>query len=243
MNLIVDKEHGCIKDVSEINAVGHQVVHGGESFLDSVLITDNVKTTLRSLTDLAPLHNPANIAGIIAAEKLMPNIPQIAVFDTAFHSTMPKHAYLYAIPHSLYLRHKVRRYGFHGTSHKYISGRVAALMQKDISELKIVSCHLGNGASITAIKGGQSIDTSMASPLRSYDGNAVAYRSRSNLYIMDKEKLPANINSMQINIGSLWHCWCERQARYRTWCRRRMQWLESYDIFEYRIRKYTVPMY
>ena len=244
LNLIVDKEHGCIKDVSEINAVGHRVVHGGESFLDSVLITDNVKTTLRSLTDLAPLHHPANIAGIIAAEKLMPNIPQIAVFDTAFHSTMPKHAYLYAIPHSLYLRHKVRRYGFHGTSHKYISGRVAALMQKDISELKIVSCHLGNGASITAIKGGQSIDTSMGfTPL---EGLMMGTRSGdidpgAIFYIMDKEKLPvANINSMLNKHSGLYGIAGvsdmrdiergveEGDAMART----------AYDIFEYRIRKY-----
>lgn len=161
LNLLTHPEHGVLKSVSEIDAVGHRVVHGGESFSDSVLIDERTKEILDSLAELAPLHNPANVTGIRAAEKIMPGVPQVAVFDTAFHSTIPSHAYLYAIPYSVYQRHKVRRYGFHGTSHKYVSQRAAELMGKDIKDLKIISCHLGNGASIAAIKGGKSVDTSM----------------------------------------------------------------------------------
>ena len=161
LNLLVHPEHGVIDDLSAIDAVGHRVVHGGESFSESVLVKSDTKEILDSLAELAPLHNPANVMGIRAAEKLMPQTPQVAVFDTAFHSTIPAHAYLYAIPYSLYQKHKVRRYGFHGTSHLYVSHKAAEMIGRDIKELRIVSCHLGNGASITAVLGGKSVDTSM----------------------------------------------------------------------------------
>lgn len=161
LKLLIHPEHGCIDSLEAIDAVGHRVVHGGESFSESVLINEETKEILDSLAELAPLHNPANVMGIRAAEKLMPQTPQVAVFDTAFHSAMPPHAFLYAIPFNLYQKHKVRRYGFHGTSHQYVTERVAAMMERDIKELKIVSCHLGNGASIAAVSGGQSVDTSM----------------------------------------------------------------------------------
>lgn len=161
LNLLLHPEHGVLKNLEEIDAVGHRVVHGGESFSESVLIKPETKDILDSLAELAPLHNPANVMGIRAAERLMPHTPQVAVFDTAFHSTMPPHAYLYAIPFNLYQKHKVRRYGFHGTSHLFVTQKAAEMMGRDIKELKIVSCHLGNGASITAVAGGKSVDTSM----------------------------------------------------------------------------------
>ena len=151
----------CINDVSEIDAIGHRVVHGGEKFKSSCLITDEVINTLRELSPLAPLHNPAGILGIEAARKVFGNIPMVAVFDTAFHSTMPPKAYMYAIPYEYYEKYGVRRYGFHGTSHKYVAGRAAAMLGKPIEELKLISCHLGNGSSVTAIDGGKSVDTTM----------------------------------------------------------------------------------
>ena len=150
-----------IDDVSEINAIGHRVVHGGEKFKASCLITDEVINTLRELSPLAPLHNPAGILGIEAARKVFGNIPMVAVFDTAFHSTMPPKAYMYAIPYEYYEKYGVRRYGFHGTSHRYVSQKMAELMGKNIEDTKIITCHIGNGSSITAIKGGKVIDTSM----------------------------------------------------------------------------------
>ena len=155
-------EGKCINDVSEIDAIGHRVVHGGEKFKESCLITDEVIETIRELSPLAPLHNPAGILGIEAARKVFgPNIPMVAVFDTAFHSTMPPKAYMYAIPYEYYEKYGVRRYGFHGTSHRYVSQKMAELMGKNIEDTKIITCHIGNGSSITAIKGGKVIDTSM----------------------------------------------------------------------------------
>ena len=158
---LVSKEHGVIADMSEISAVGHRVVHGGELFSQSVVITDEVKKAVESCNDLAPLHNPANLIGIAACEKAMPGVPQVGVFDTAFHQTMPKEAYMYAIPYKYYENYKVRRYGFHGTSHRYVTQRAAAMLGKKPEDLKIITCHLGNGSSITAVKNGKSIDTTM----------------------------------------------------------------------------------
>ena len=154
-------EGKCINDVSEIDAIGHRVVHGGEKFKESCLITDEVIETIRELSPLAPLHNPAGILGIETARKVFGNIPMVAVFDTAFHSTMPPKAYMYAIPYEYYEKYGVRRYGFHGTSHRYVSARCAELMGKPIEELKLISCHMGNGSSICAIDGGKCVDTSM----------------------------------------------------------------------------------
>lgn len=161
LDALVDENHGVIKDMNEISAVGHRVVHGGEKYSGSVLINDDVMKALEECTHLAPLHNPPNIIGINACKELMPQTPMVAVFDTAFHQTMPKHAYMYALPYELYEKHGIRRYGFHGTSHRYVSKVAADLVGKDIKELKIVTCHLGNGASVAAIDGGKSVDTSM----------------------------------------------------------------------------------
>ena len=154
-------EGKCIDDISEINAIGHRVVHGGEKFKASCLITDEVINTLRELSPLAPLHNPAGILGIEAARKVFGNIPMVAVFDTAFHSTMPPKAYMYAIPYEYYEKYGVRRYGFHGTSHRYVAGEVAKVMGKPVEELRIINCHLGNGSSLAAIKYGKCVDTTM----------------------------------------------------------------------------------
>jgi len=159
---LLDEDHGVIGDISEINAVGHRVVHGGETFVNSVIIDENVKDAISDCAQIAPLHNPPNLMGISACEKLMgDNIPQVAVFDTAFHQTMPRKAYLYAIPYELYERYKIRKYGFHGTSHRYVSSRAAVILNKPISELKLITCHLGNGASVCAVLNGKSVDTSM----------------------------------------------------------------------------------
>ena len=161
VSMLLSENHGVIKDRSEIQAVGHRVVHGGERFSESILITKEMLAEIRSLIDLAPLHNPHNIRGINACMKTLPNIPQVAVFDTAFHHQMPPHAYVYGIPYILYKRYGIRRYGFHGTSHKYVSERAAAMMGKPLSELRLITAHLGNGCSITAIDKGKSVDTSM----------------------------------------------------------------------------------
>ncbi len=162
LKALVDEKNGVIASMKEIDAVGHRVVHGGEAFSGSVLITDEVMEALEACIPLAPLHNPANITGIKACVAVMgKDVPQVAVFDTAFHQTMPPVAYTYALPYEYYEQDKVRRYGFHGTSHKYVSQRAAAMLGKPIEELKLISCHLGNGSSITAIDGGKSVDTSM----------------------------------------------------------------------------------
>ena len=161
LDILVDAEFGVISSMDEIDAVGHRVVHGAEKFADSVLITPAVMEALEECAKIAPLHNPPNIQGIEACEAIMPKVPQVAVFDTAFHQTMPAEAFLYGLPYEAYTELGVRRYGFHGTSHKYVAQRVAELMGKHMSDLRIISCHLGNGSSVSAIKAGRSIDTSM----------------------------------------------------------------------------------
>ena len=161
LDALVDSKNGVIGSMKEIDAVGHRVVHGGEKFAKSVLITNEVMAAIEECNPLAPLHNPANIIGIKACQALMPSTPMVAVFDTAFHQTMPAAAYMYALPYEYYENDKVRRYGFHGTSHKYVTQRAAAMLGKPIKELKLISCHLGNGSSIAAVDGGKSVDTSM----------------------------------------------------------------------------------
>ncbi len=161
LNALVDPVNGVIHSMKEIDAVGHRVVHGGEKFSQSVVITGEVMAAIEECDPLAPLHNPANIIGIKACQALMPNTPMVAVFDTAFHQTMPPVAYTYALPYEYYTKDKVRRYGFHGTSHNYVAGRAAAMLGRPIEQLKLISCHLGNGSSVTAIDGGKSVDTSM----------------------------------------------------------------------------------
>ncbi|MGL4847934.1 MAG: acetate kinase [Clostridium sp.] len=177
LNALVDEKNGVIKSMDEINAVGHRVVHGGEKYSKSVIITEEVMKELEDCVKLAPLHNPPNIIGIEACTALMPNTKMVAVFDTAFHQTMPERAYMYALPYEIYEDHAVRKYGFHGTSHKFVSAEVARVMNKDIKDLKIITCHLGNGSSVAAIKGGECIDTSMGfTPL---DGIVMGTRTGS----------------------------------------------------------------
>ncbi|MBN8250693.1 acetate kinase [Priestia flexa] len=163
VQILVDKllSQGIIESYDEITGVGHRVVHGGEKFADSVLITDETLAEIEALSDLAPLHNPANVVGIKAFQAILPNIPAVAVFDTAFHQTMPEKSFLYSLPYEYYEDYGVRKYGFHGTSHKYVSERAAELLGRPVEQLRLISCHLGNGASIAAIEGGKSIDTSM----------------------------------------------------------------------------------
>ena len=161
IDALTDAETGVVKSLDEIGAVGHRVVHGGEKFASSVVITDEVKVAIEECNDLAPLHNPANLIGINACQKLMPGTPMVAVFDTAFHQTMPEKAYMYGLPYEYYDKYKVRRYGFHGTSHSFVSKRAAELAGKSYDDLKTVVCHLGNGASICAVENGKSVDTSM----------------------------------------------------------------------------------
>jgi acetate kinase len=158
---LIDPKVGLFKDRIEVDAVGHRVVHGGEKFSKSALITKGVKEVITDCFEIAPLHNPPNMTGILACESIFPGIPQVAVFDTAFHQTMTKQAYIYGLPYELYERYHIRKYGFHGTSHEYVSQRAATILKKDLKKLKMVTCHLGNGASIAAIKDGQSFDTSM----------------------------------------------------------------------------------
>lgn len=189
---LIHEDYGVIGSMDEIKAVGHRVVHGGERFSSSVLIDDEVMKAIEANIELAPLHNPANIMGINACRNVMPNTPMVAVFDTAFHQTMPRHAYIYALPYEIYEKYGLRRYGFHGTSHKYVSERAAKMLNKPIEELKIVSCHLGNGASICAVKYGKSIETSMGfTPLQ---GLCMGTRSGTIdpaviSFLMEKEKM------------------------------------------------------
>ncbi len=161
LDALLDQEKGAITSLSEIDAVGHRIVHGGEKFANSVVISDEVMEAIEECNDLAPLHNPANLIGIRACQSHMPGVPMVAVFDTAFHQTMPDKAYTYAIPYEYYENYKIRRYGFHGTSHSFVSKRLAELIGKDIKDTKMIICHLGNGSSITAVDGGKSVDTSM----------------------------------------------------------------------------------
>src|SRR6056297_4312957 len=172
---LLSEDHGVLEDMDQVEAVGHRIVHGGETFAESTIIDQQAIKKLEEVADLAPLHNPPNIMGIKVCKELLPDKPQVGVFDTAFHQSMPEKAYIYAIPYEYYKKYEVRRYGFHGTSHQYVANRAAELMDKDIKELKIITCHLGNGASITAVDKGKSVDTSMGmTPL---EGLAMGTRS------------------------------------------------------------------
>ena len=192
LDFLTDKEHGVIRDISEIAAVGHRVVHGGEEFSDSVIITEQVIKVIKAHFELAPLHNPPNLLGIQVAQKLLPNIKHVAVFDTAFHQTIPPSAYLYGLPYNFYKKDRIRKYGFHGTSHKYVALRTADILEKPLAKLKLITCHLGNGCSITAVKNGKSINTSMGfTPL---EGLLMGTRSGDIdpaiiFYLMHKKKL------------------------------------------------------
>ena len=192
LNSLIDEKIGCLQSLDEINAVGHRVVHGGEKFNQSVVITPEVKEMIVKCIELAPLHNPANLKGIEAIEQTLPSVPQVAVFDTAFHQTMPDEAYMYALPYELYEKYAIRRYGFHGTSHRYVSARVCEYLGVDPAQTKIITAHIGNGGSCTAVLNGKSVDTSMG--LTPVEGLMMGTRSGdldlgAATYIMDKENL------------------------------------------------------
>ncbi len=202
LEALVDKKHGAVNSMTEIAAVGHRVVHGGEEFNKSVLLNDTVMAGIKECIDLAPLHNPANIMGIEACKALMPDTPMVAVFDTAFHQTMPAENYIYALPYEYYEKYKIRRYGFHGTSHRFVSARAAEMLGNKSADFKVITCHLGNGSSLAAVKGGKCIDTSMG--LTPLEGLAMGTRS-GDLdpailpFIMNKEKLSADEMSAVLN--------------------------------------------
>ncbi|WP_028593575.1 acetate/propionate family kinase [Paenibacillus assamensis] len=245
LDKLTDAEVGVVKSIDEIEAVGHRVVHGGETFKGSVLVTSEVKAEIRRLFDLAPLHNPACMMGIKAAETNMPNVPQVCVFDTAFHQSMPARSYMYAIPQVLYKKHKIRRYGFHGTSHDYVSKQAAAVVNRPLEDLKIITCHIGNGGSLTAVEGGKSVDTTMGmTPL---EGLMMGTRS-GDLdpaivpYTMSKEDLTVNeVNSM-LNKHSGLQAISGTSSDMRE-IEEGMQNGEpnatlAFEMYEYRIRKY-----
>lgn len=202
LDTLVGKEYGCIKSLDEITAVGHRVVHGGEKFNQSVVITDEVIKEVKNCIDLAPLHNPANLKGIDTIKSLLPNVPQVGVFDTAFHQTMPASAYMYALPYEFYTKYGVRRYGFHGTSHRYVSMKAIEMLKLDPKNNKIITCHIGNGGSITAVVNGESVDTSMG--LTPVEGLMMGTRagdvdSGALTFLMEKENLNAQGVSDLVN--------------------------------------------
>jgi acetate kinase len=202
LGVLISAKHGSLNSLDEIDAVGHRVVHGGETFKGSVLINDKVIKKMEEVAELAPLHNPPNLKGIYAVTDLLPDVPQVGVFDTSFHQTMPDYAYMYAIPYSLYKKYGLRRYGFHGTSHRYVSRRACKILNVDIKQQKIITCHLGNGASITAIKKGKSVDTSMG--LTPVEGMIMGTRSGDLdlgvlTFIMNKEEIGVQSANTLIN--------------------------------------------
>ncbi len=202
LGIMTSEKYGSLESIEEIQAVGHRVVHGAEEFSGSVLINDDVVKALEKSSDLAPLHNPPNLKGIYAMQQLLPDVKQVGVFDTAFHQTMPEHAYLYAIPYILYEKYKIRRYGFHGTSHKYVSARACEMLDVDISTKKIITCHLGNGSSIAAVENGKSVDTSMG--MTPTEGLIMGTRTGdidpgALLYMANKEETSIGYTSTLIN--------------------------------------------
>ncbi|TSA25244.1 MAG: acetate kinase [Bacteroidetes bacterium] len=202
LGVLTSKKHGCISSMPEIHAVGHRLVHGGERFQDSILIDDDAIQNIKMCIQLAPLHNPANLKGIMAIRHLLPEIPQVGVFDTAFHQTMPDYAYMYAIPYSLYTKYGLRRYGFHGTSHYYVARRACEILELDSTKLKIITCHLGNGASMTAILHGKSIDTSMGvTPLEGLIMGTRAGDTDLGImnFVMEKEELSIPVSNTLFN--------------------------------------------
>ncbi len=246
LGVLSSEKHGCIKNLDEIGAVGHRVVHGGEQFSESVLITEEVIDVLEKFTELAPLHNPPNLKGIYALKALIPGIPQVAVFDTAFHHTMPQHAFMYAIPYALYKKYAIRRYGFHGTSHRYVSARACKLLNIDPQNSKVITCHLGNGASACAVKNGESIDTSMG--FTPVEGLIMGTRSGdidmgAVAYIMDKERIGTKTASTLFNrhsglLGITGISSDFREIRQAADERQDERALLAIKMFDYRIKKY-----
>ena len=202
LNILVSKEDGALKSLEEIDAVGHRVAHGGEKFSQSALVKEDVINEIEGVSDLAPLHNPNNLKGIYAIQKLLPKVPQVAVFDTAFHQTMPDYAYMYGLPYDMYTKYGVRRYGFHGTSHRFVAEKACEKLNVNMSEKKIITCHLGNGASVAAINKGQSVDTSMG--LTPVEGLIMGTRSGdldlgAFIFVMEKEGMHLNTAKSMIN--------------------------------------------
>ncbi len=246
MDALVSKAHGVINDVLNIDAVGHRVAHGGEYFSKSELIDDIVKEKIAKLCDLAPLHNPAHLAGIESMEKLLPNVPQVAVFDTSFHQTMKPEAFLYALPYEYYLKHKIRKYGFHGTSHKYVAEEGCKLVSRDFSNSKIITCHLGNGASVCAIKNGESVETSMG--FTPVEGLIMGTRVGNLdlgalLYIMEKEKLDIKQTNELINKKSgmegISGVSCDmRDIEYEAWEKGNPRAKTAMYMYYHRVRSY-----
>jgi acetate kinase len=243
--VLLSRNHGVINDKSDIHAIGHRVVHGGETFTNSVLITEDVIKTLRENIELAPLHNPHNLRGIAACEVNLPGVPQVAVFDTSFHQKMPKKAYLYGLPYSLYSQYKIRRYGFHGTSHRYVAARAAAFLGRDAGELKIVTCHLGNGCSMAAVDRGTSVDTTMGfTPL---EGLLMGTRSGDIdpsviLFVMGKEGLSLGEANTLLNkhsglqgISGVSSDMREIVTEMKNGDKKATY---AFDVFTYRVRKY-----
>ncbi len=244
LSILLSKNHGVIKTKDEISAVGHRVVHGGESFSSSVLITSEVIREISRCMDYAPLHNPPNLKGIRATQALLPDAPQVAVFDTAFHQTMPEYSYMYGLPYVLYKRHGIRRYGFHGTSHLYVSQRASKILNKPLDQLRLITCHLGNGCSVTAVKYGKSIDTSMGfTPL---EGLLMGTRSGDLdpaivLHIMNKEELSMHEANTMLNkhsgiqgLSGLSSDMREIEQEYQNNARVRL----AHEVFCYRLKKY-----
>ncbi len=246
LKALLDKNHGVIDSVNDIIAVGHRVAHGGENFSDSALITEEVKKNIEDVIELAPLHNPANLKGITSMQKLVPTVPQVAVFDTAFHQTIPQHAYMYALPYELYENDKIRRYGFHGTSHKYVFEKAcdALFMRKD--HVKAITCHLGNGASIAAIENGKSVDTSMG--LTPVEGLMMGTRTGdldlgAILYIMKKKGLSTDEANTLINkksgmLGISGVSYDMRDIENAAWKENNKRAQLALEMYTYRIKKY-----
>ena len=242
---VLDPTYGGVKDMNEIDAVGHRVVHGGEKFASSVVVTDEVIEAIKSCNDLAPLHNPANLMGIDAIKAVLPGVPNVAVFDTAFHQTMPASSYLYGLPYRLYEQYGVRRYGFHGTSHKYVSQRAAAMLGKDIADLKIITCHLGNGASIAAVDGGKVVDTTMG--LTPLEGLIMGTRCGDIdpaiiPFIMKKENLDADGVDKLMNKESGVYGMTGISSDFRDICdaaaEGNQQAIDALDAYHKRVKKY-----
>ena len=245
LNALTDKAHGVISDLKEISACGHRVAHGGEYFKVSSLITEEAKVEIKKLCELAPLHNPASLEGILAIEKLLPGIKQAGVFDTSFHQTMPEEAFLYAIPYEYYEKNKIRRYGFHGTSHKFVAHKAAQLIGKDWNNQKIISCHLGNGASIAAVKNGKSVDTSMG--FTPVEGLVMGTRCGdldlgALLYIAEKENLDFkgmnNLINKQSGLAGISGVSADMRDIEQAATEGNKRAQNAFDAFIYRVKKY-----
>lgn len=245
LDMLTHREFGVLRSIRDIEAVGHRVVHGGETFAESALVDDGVKLEIRKLFDLAPLHNPAHMTGIAAVENHLPDVPQAVVFDTAFHQTMPKHAYLYAIPTVLYRKHGIRRYGFHGTSHDYVSKQAAAFLKRPVESLKLITCHIGNGASCAAVLGGRSVDTSMG--LTPLEGLMMGTRSGD----LDPAVVPFAMHKEDLTLGEVnsmlnKHSGLLAVSGFSSDMREVAEAMEdgnvqaklAFDMYAYRIRKY-----